>query len=1070
MNETRTTLTPVHIVHSEISRPVDVYKQRDSDAVGVFRVHRDEVTLCHPSGSIAACDTLPVLEDPMKGRESRVLNGNAQPLPTYLLGRGYQSNSYFACKLRDCMLLLCTLDTLGIVLYYRFNNRPEDTGLKVLNFWKSLALRSEKCAPHVKCDTNCTAIVVYATMVFHMLPIVILLGLPATGWRAFEPFYRNAQPERTQQDGIHSAVTKIRRTFYLQFCEALGVMVLAINVVVLFYFLWSLFQGRTFSCSESVVQLYALGAFGAYCLTFTQLRYFARFREHIKMQLGAFKESDHSGDIRSRFGGKLRWCRSELTQSRSTLRKQLYKAAKVGDLTEIEKLISKGQQLFGVDFGKWMYRTPAFRFFFFGKSNKNPMHTAAQKGNVTVMKMLHAAHFSVNSLDKVMRVRFTTGDFFWYFAQVFVSRPAASYDETATTVFRTTLVTPLHCAVARGQIESVKWLIEHDANVNLFSKSSYWSERVPPIFLADNAEIVRILMQAGANHLQIPDPGRMNTLTALQLAYLRGNIPIAYELEQWGGDVALTPLHAAAASNKVNKVRKLLKARADANCLGEQGYQGFHRRTPLHWGAVNGMQGTVELLLERGADPNFQDAKGRTPLHWAARTGRSNIIELLTSRGANVQLRDSYSMVPLHCAAQFQNTSKEGIKHLVNAGADINEQLPNGDTPLHIAVKKEHLETSLALLSCGADLMMTNHDGFRPLDCTTATNLQYEIKRAAGKRDVMISYTHSHSEFAKRLRKNLEDASITTWLDLMDPSGIGGGAVWREEIARGITNAVLVVAIITEDYPKSEWCLKELAVAREVGTPIIAVSTENTAVDNDLKNYINSSAIVSFEPSIINIDMSDKRNISYTYDEGKYTAVVRNLLVRVQEHIAERTHERVSLSNRRRLKSIAQQNGQNGIFYMPENVQDGQVDLESPFVIILHGDHHLGFVMRLADQLLANGFRVCIEGPPDNVNWDLAIRNTIYQAAVTKCSAVLPILAKEYSGNELIQSQMNEAARNGRCILPVMLNLLELGFDKQYTFSRMRLHHFTPRVGFSTSFNNLLLSIQDYIQPKRTRI
>lgn len=304
----------------------------------------------------------------------------------------------------------------------------------------------------------------------------------------------------------------------------------------------------------------------------------------------------------------------------------------------------------------------------------------------------------------------------------------------------------------------------------------------------------------------------------------------------------------------------------------------------------------------------------------------------------------------------------------------------------------------------------------------------------------------------------------------MDPSGIGGGAVWREEIARGITSAVLVVAIITEDYPKSEWCLKELAVAREVGTPIVAVSTENAVIDSDLKAYIDSSAIVSFEPSIIDIDKSDKRNISYVYDEEKYTAVIRLLLLRVQEHIAERTHERISISNHRRLKSIARKTDQYGIFYMPENAEDTQVDLTLPYVLILHGDHHLDFVMRLADQLFANGFRVCIEGPPENAKWDVTIRKTIYEAAVTKCSAVLPILTKECSENELLESQMNEAAQIGRCILPVMLNLVELGFDKQYTFSRMQLHHFTPRVGFSTSFNNLLVSIQDYIQPKRPRI
>ncbi|ETP53704.1 hypothetical protein F442_01413 [Phytophthora nicotianae P10297] len=31
---------------------------------------------------------------------------------------------------------------------------------------------------------------------------------------------------------------------------------------------------------------------------------------------------------------------------------------------------------------------------------------------------------------------------------------------------------------------------------------------------------------------------------------------------------------------------------------------------------------------------------------------------------------------------------------------------------------------------------------------------------------------HSHLEFARKLRQSLEEANETTWLDLMDPSGI----------------------------------------------------------------------------------------------------------------------------------------------------------------------------------------------------------------------------------------------------------------------------------------------------------
>jgi len=66
--------------------------------------------------------------------------------------------------------------------------------------------------------------------------------------------------------------------------------------------------------------------------------------------------------------------------------------------------------------------------------------------------------------------------------------------------------------------------------------------------------------------------------------------------------------------------------------------------------------------------------------------------------------------------------------------------------------------------------------------------LLFEIKFADGHRDAMISYTHSHAEFTKKAAQVLERANVTTWLDLMNSNGIGGGAVRREEMAGCITN------------------------------------------------------------------------------------------------------------------------------------------------------------------------------------------------------------------------------------------------------------------------------------------
>ena len=125
-------------------------------------------------------------------------------------------------------------------------------------------------------------------------------------------------------------------------------------------------------------------------------------------------------------------------------------------------------------------------------------------------------------------------------------------------------------------------------------------------------------------------------------------------------------------------------------------------------------------------------------------------------------------MTPLLCASTAKNVPESLFDCLVQHGANINEYLPNGDTGLHLAMKMELKQTALALLAAGGDIMRTNHDGYRPVDCTTSTTLQFEIKRAAGTRDVMISYTHSRAEFARKLRQSLEDANVTTWLDLSE--------------------------------------------------------------------------------------------------------------------------------------------------------------------------------------------------------------------------------------------------------------------------------------------------------------
>ncbi|CEG47002.1 transient receptor potential ca2 channel (trp-cc) family protein [Plasmopara halstedii] len=850
-------------------------------------------------------------------------------LPKRYLNTQFQSNSYFSKRLLRLSQFIVLGDIIALGFFYFYESNADDIQHGKLYVGSPLHVLVHSS------EQSCSTSLALAALVYHLFPAVLILGLPASGLRIFEPFRRE---HRFDQVG---RLQKVKRTVCLQVCELVGVTIFLYEALILGFTVYYVASGKIFvGCNSNIPAYIFCGfAFIMFWLLFVLMRAFARFREHLKMQLGAFKESDQTGDV------KAHMLRSKMKRRKrqqringhsdeamipsiagSTLikdiKKRLFRGAHLGDLKLLRRSIRIAKAHLGDTFAEDLYPDPVMMFGIFGFARKNPMHVAAYQGNIAAMELLYKAHFRINVFDKVSRWRLSTGDVFWYLASYFIPKTVVSADETYNSVLKTTLVTPLHCAVSTGRLAAVQWLIAHGADVNLCSKSSSRCEsRLPPIFLADHPEIVHVLLRNGANHLAIPDPGHMNTITVLQLAYLRGNYAVAQVLEDWGGDVALTPLHAAAAMNDVATIRSLLRKKVNPDVLGELGYVGLNKRTPLHWAAVNGAVGALEILLAAEANANFQDAQGRTALHWAARVNRVDSVKVLLAHGADPTIVDDCDMTPIMCAACAGGTSVDMFKVLVASGGDINHQLRvSGDTALHLAVKLDDQQTALALLSLGGDIMRTNHDGFRPIDCTTSTRLQFEIKRAAGTRDVMISYTHSHMEFALKLRKSLEDANITVWLDLMDPSGIGGGSVWREEIARGITNAAVVLCILTEDYTQSEWCLKELALAKQVGTPILAISTEHAKISEELQVYLYTRQLVPFESAIVNVEHVNGKEVRYEYDEFAYKRQLRMLLDGMRDEIEKRKEDNIKRNMRR-----AEINPVTGLSYGASGIRNRQI-------------------------------------------------------------------------------------------------------------------------------------------------
>ncbi|XP_023316006.1 tankyrase-2-like [Trichogramma pretiosum] len=115
-------------------------------------------------------------------------------------------------------------------------------------------------------------------------------------------------------------------------------------------------------------------------------------------------------------------------------------------------------------------------------------------------------------------------------------------------------------------------------------------------------------------------------------------------------------------------------------------------RTPLHVALGHGHADQVELLLRKGANPNFLDGAGRHPLHIIGGRGREWLMDddLVTTyfrvseeKRLTLQLnaRDRWGRTPLHLAvASLDN--EEMARLLLRHGADPTLVDEDGSTPL----------------------------------------------------------------------------------------------------------------------------------------------------------------------------------------------------------------------------------------------------------------------------------------------------------------------------------------------------------------------------------------------------
>ncbi|KAF5364454.1 hypothetical protein D9758_010637 [Tetrapyrgos nigripes] len=136
---------------------------------------------------------------------------------------------------------------------------------------------------------------------------------------------------------------------------------------------------------------------------------------------------------------------------------------------------------------------------------------------------------------------------------------------------------------------------------------------------------------------------------------------------------------------------------ADVNVKAE----GFDCVTALQVASYYGNKEFVELLLDKGADPNIQGGKYGTALLAALDAGYKEIVELLLSKRADPNIQGGYYGTALQAASC--HGYKEIVELLLDKGADPNIQGGKYGTALLAALDAGYKEIAELLLDKGAD-------------------------------------------------------------------------------------------------------------------------------------------------------------------------------------------------------------------------------------------------------------------------------------------------------------------------------------------------------------------------------
>ncbi|XP_014233174.1 ankyrin-3-like [Trichogramma pretiosum] len=197
-------------------------------------------------------------------------------------------------------------------------------------------------------------------------------------------------------------------------------------------------------------------------------------------------------------------------------------------------------------------------------------------------------------------------------------------------------------------------------------------------------------------------------------------------------------------------VERFLDHGQDPNCIWPETGQ-----SPLHLALQKKKQRpTLDLLLRRGADPNYALENGATPLHVACR-GKScdpaSLKLFFEARGqgyppVRINAQDRLGNTPLHDALNMEGARLAIVKFLLQKGANPNMANEEGSTPLHVVSEKCR---DVGLLKAFFELSQKK---YRPL--------KIDAQDEGGRTPLHLAFRMSYEKMAVFLLENGADPTV----------------------------------------------------------------------------------------------------------------------------------------------------------------------------------------------------------------------------------------------------------------------------------------------------------------------